>query len=286
MFDLLSPLLDNNRESSIRVPTMPHLRTRFFHIISGATSCVGVALLGIGTACAQAQTGTEEFPMRIEGDVGAGAYYTRSIVRGKTERASVLPYGYFDYGRMFARIDTMGVKTIKLGYGYLEVAGRVSLDGFKADAANLRGLTDRSNSIPLGIGTFQVTPVGAFFVNAFHDVNKSQGSLFEAIYAAEVATPRATLYPQIGAEYLSKKYTGYYYGISAHEATASQYSLYQPSGAFNPFLAALIDTTITEEVHLNFYWRHKWMASSIQGSPIVGRKGMDTTVVALTYRYK
>jgi len=265
---------------------MPRLRTLSFGIIAGVTTGVGAAVLSIGTACAQAQTGTEEFPMRIEGDVGVGAYYTRSIIRGKTQRASVLPYGYFDYGRMFARIDTLGIKTIKMGYGYLELAGRVSLDGFKADSANLRGLADRKNSVPIGIGTFQETPVGAFFVNAFYDVNKSRGGLFEAIYVGEVATPRVTFYPQIGAEYLSKEYAGYYYGISADEATASQYSFYQPNGAFNPFLAALIDTRITEEVHLNLYLRHKWMASSIRGSPIVGRKGMDTTFVALTYRFK
>jgi outer membrane protein len=273
---------------------MIRVRALSFRIIAVLTACFGAALLGIGAACAQAQTGTEtgtetgaeEFPMRIEGDVGGAGYYTRSIVRGVSERASVLPYGYFDYGRMFARIDTLGVKTIKMGYGYLELAGRVSLDGFKADSANLRGLTDRENSIPIGIGTFQITPIGAFFVNAFYDVNKSRGGLFEAIYAAELATPRVTFYPQIGAEYLSKQYAGYYYGVSAHEAAASQYSFYQPNGAFNPFLAALIDTKITDEVHLNFYFRHKWMASSIQGSPIVGRKGMDTTVVALTYRFK
>ena len=265
---------------------MTRLPALFFRIIAEATTCAGAALLSVGIACAQAQTDTEEFPMKIEGDVGAGAYYTRSIVRGKTEPASVLPYGYFDYGRMFARIDTLGVKTIKMGFGYLELAGRVSLDGFKADSSNLRGLTDRKNSIPLGIGTFQVTPVGAFFVNAFYDVNDSHGGLFEAIYAAEVVTPRVTFYPQIGAEYLSKKYTGYYYGVSAHEAAASQYSSYQPGGAFNPFLAALIDTRITDEVHMNFYFRHRWLASSIQGSPIVGRTGMDTTFTALAYRFK
>lgn len=262
-----------------------------FHTVSsrhmaGVTLFLAYALLGIGTACAQTQTGAEEFPMRIEGDVGVGGYYTRSIIRGRTAPAYVLPYGYFDYGRMFARIDTLGVKTVKMGYGYLELVGRVSLEGFKADTASLRGLTDRKNPIPIGIGTFQETPVGAFFVNAFYDVNKSQGGLFEAIYAGEVVTPRVTLYPQIGAEYLSKEHAGYYYGVSAQEATASQYGAYQPGGAFNPFVAVLADTRITEEVHLNFYLRHRWLASSIQGSPIVGSKSMDTTIIALTYRFK
>lgn len=265
---------------------MRNFHTISFYIMAGVTICLGIGLLSIGTASAQTQTGAEEFPLRVEGDVGLGGYYTRSIIRGKAEPAYVLPYGYFDYGRMFARIDTLGVKTVKMGYGYLELVGRVSLDGFKTDTASLQGLTERKNSIPLGIGTFQETPVGAFFVNAFHDVNKSQGNLFEVIYVGELTAPRVTFYPQIGAEYLSKQYVSYYYGVSAQEATTSQYGAYHPGGALNPFLATLIDAKITEKWHLNFYLRHKWLANSIHDSPIVGRKGMDTAFVALSYRFK
>jgi MipA family protein len=265
---------------------MPAFRTVSCYLIAFVTICGGIGLLNIGGASAQTPTGAEEFPLRVDGDVGLGAYYTRSIIRGKTEPASVLPYGYFDYGRMFARIDTLGVKTVNLGYGYLELVGRVSLDGFKADTTSLKGLTDRKSSIPLGIGTFQKTPVGAFFINAFHDVNKSEGNLFEAIYVAKVETPRVTFYPQLGAEYLSRQYVGYYYGVSAQEATTSQYGAYRPGGAFNPFLATLIDTKITGDWHLNFYVRHKWLASSIRDSGIVRRNAMDSAFLALSYRFK
>ena len=223
---------------------------------------------------------------KIDGDIGVGAYYTRSIVRGKSEPVSVLPYGYFDYGRAFVRIDTFGIKTARVGYGYLELVGRVMLDGFKADTSSLQGMTDRKDSIPLGIGTFQETPVGGFFVNAFHDVNKSNGNLFEALYVGELKASRFTFYPQLGAEYLSGKYTSYFYGVSAAESAASRYSAYQPGGAFNPFAAVLIDTELTRDYHLNFYMRHKWLAGSLQDSPIVGRKTMDTAFISLSYRFK
>lgn len=265
---------------------MPNSHAISGRIMAGVMICLGIGLLGIGTASAQAHTEAGEFPLRVEGDIGLGAYYTRSIIRGKTEPVNILPYGYFDYGRMFARIDTFGVKTVRMGYGYLELAGRVSLNGFKTDTASLQGLTERKNPVPLGIGTFQTTPVGAFYVNAFHDVNKSQGNLFEVIYLGKWATSGVTFYPQIGAEYLSNKYVSYYYGVSAQEATTSQYAAYQPGGAFNPFLVLQIDARITEEWHLNFYLRHRWLASSIQDSPIVGSKGMDTAFVALSYRFK
>ena len=224
--------------------------------------------------------------MKIDGDVGVGAYYTRSIIRGKTEPAVVLPYGYFDYGRAFARIDTLGVKTVKMGYGYLEFAGRVMLDGFKPDTASLQGLNERKMSVPLGVGTMQETPVGAFFLNAFHDVNKSKGNLFEAMYVGQLETPRVTFYPQLGAEYLSAQYVRYFYGVSAQEAAASAYSAYSPSGSLNPFVGLLVDTTITGDWHLNFYLRHKWLGSQVRNSPIVERAAADTAFVALSYRFK
>jgi len=249
--------------------------------------CAGL-IVWFAMASAQAQTAptANEFPSKIDGDVGVGAYYTRSIVRGKSEPATVLPYGYFDYGRTFVRIDTFGIKTAKIGYGYLELVGRVTLDGFKADTSSLQGMTERKDSIPLGIGTFQETPIGGFFVNAFHDVNKSSGNLFEAIYVGELSKSRFTFYPQVGAEYLSKQYVSYFYGVSAAESAASRNAAYQPGSAFNPFVAVLIDTELTKEYHLNFYMRHKWLAGAIQDSPIVGRKGMDTAFISLSYRFK
>jgi outer membrane protein len=235
-----------------------------------------------GIALAQ----TEELPLRIDGDIGLGSYYTRSIIHGKTNQVSILPYGNFDYGRIFMRIDTLGIKTMKLGYGYLEIAGRISQDGFNTDVINLHGLDNRQTSIPLGLGTLQITPIGAFFINAFHDINKSKGNLFEVIYVAELDTPQVTFYPLAGAEYQSKEYVRYYYGITAQEASSSQYPAYQPTGAFNPLLGLMIDARLTEEYHLNFYLRRKWLGNAIQSSPIVGQKFMDTGFIALSYRFE
>lgn len=245
---------------------------------------LGFLINTLSGGLAQAQTG--ELPLRMDGDIGLGNYYTRSIIRGKANRGSVLPYGNFDYGRMFMRVDTLGIKTMKLGYGYLEVSGRFSQDGFNADTSNLSGLVNRQSSMPLGLGTLQITPIGAFFINAFHDINKSSGNLFEVIYVAEIDAARLTFYPMAGAEYQSGEYVRYYYGISAQEAASSPYAVYQPSGAFNPFLSLMVDTKLTEECHLNFFLRRKWLGNAIQSSPIVDQRTLDTGYIALSYRFK
>ncbi len=233
-----------------------------------------------------AQAKAEEFTQRVDGDIGFGGYYTHSIIRGKSDELSVLPYLDFDYGRMFSRVDTLGIKTLKLGYGYLELVGRISQDGFNTNTPSLQGLRKRDTSIPVGIGTLQVTPLGAFMINAFHDVHQSQGDWLEIIYGGEFNLPRVTFYPLVGAEYQSRKYVRYYYGISTQEAASSQYAAYQPAGAFNGLIGLIADIRLADEYHLNFNARRKWLGNATHLSPIVSQRCMDTGYLSLSYRFK
>jgi outer membrane protein len=244
------------------------------------------SLLWIPVLFLVVQSNAEEFSPRIDGDIGLGDYYTHSIIHGKANEYSVLPYLDVDYARMFARIDTLGIKTLTLGNGNLELTGRISQDGFNSNSPNLRGIENRETPIPLGIGTLQITPLGGFLVNVFHDVRRSQGNLFEAIYGGEVDFPRVTFYPMAGIEYESAKYVRYYYGISPDEAISSQYSSYQPAGTLNKFLGLISDIRLNDTYHLNGHFRRKWLGESIQLSPIVSQKYQDTAYLTLSYRFK
>jgi outer membrane protein len=246
-----------------------HLCTCCFYVLSGT-----------------AQVAAEEFPQGLSGDVGMGAYFTRTIIRGKSDTISVLPYGDFEYGRMFARVDTLGIKTLKFGSGHLELVGRISQDGFNTNTPVLQGLRKRETSIPLGVGTLQVTPLGGFLLNAFHDVRQSKGDWFEAIYAGQLDLSPVTFYPLLGAEYQTREYVRYYYGISTQEAAVSSYTVYQPAGSFNEFIGLIGDIKLSEEYHLNGYVRRKWLGDAIQNSPIVNQRYLDTGYFSLSYRFK
>ncbi len=253
------------------------MRSQFFKW----SGCLCAALLS-GMTPADA----EEFRQELVGDVGLGGYYSRSIVRGNQNELSVLPYLDFEYGRMFARVDTLGVKTIELGHGYLELVGRISQDGFKTNAPNLQGLGKRETSLPIGVGTLQVTSLGGVMINAFHDVNRSRGDLFEVIYGGQVDLPRVTLYPLIGGEYQSRKYVRYYYGVSAIEAANSQYAAYQPADAVNGLIGLIAEIRLTDEYFLNCNVRRKWLGNAIQLSPVVSQKYLDTGYLSLSYRFR
>jgi MipA family protein len=255
-------------------------------LVSGGLTRGLRAWLASALLCGSAPAVSEEFPQNMVGDIGVGGYYTRSIVRGNSDAFSVLPYADFEYGRAFARVDTLGIKTLKLGYGYLELVGRISQDGFDTNRSSLQGLKKREASIPLGIGTLQVTPVGGFWVNAFHDVRSSKGNLIEVIYGGEIDLPRVTFYPLLGAEYQSGEYVRYYYGVSAQEAASSRYAAYQPAGALNGLIGLIADIELTDGYHLNWYMRRKWLGDAVQRSPIVSRGFLDTVYLSLSYRFK
>lgn len=229
---------------------------------------------------------TEAFKPELLGDIGLGGYFAGNIIRSNSNTINVLPYLDFEYGRVFARVDTLGIKTLKLGYGHLELVGRISQDGFSANGANLAGIGKRETSLPLGVGTLQVMPLGGVMVNAFHDVNRSQGDLLEVIYGGQVDLPRVTFYPLLGAEYLSKKYVRYYYGISSLDAASSQYAAYQPGDSVNGIIGLIAEIKLTDEYYLNCNIRRKLLGNSIQLSPIVNQRYLDTGYLSLSYRFK
>ncbi|KQV81159.1 hypothetical protein ASC87_09510 [Rhizobacter sp. Root1221] len=215
----------------------------------------------------------------LSGDLGIGASWSQSQIRGERERTSAMPYLDLEYGPAFARVDTFGVKVLPVAYGHIEVVGQYRHDGYKA--ANLG---KRQDSLPFGMGTLQITPIGAFDVRVYHDFGKSAGTLWQARYLAELSLGRVTLYPEIGAEYQSRRYTRYYYGTTEADA-ATLARNYQPGSAVNVFAGLLIDTRITQHWYTHLYVRRTVVGDSVADSPLVRGKGRNTALLAAGYRF-
>ena len=144
-------------------------------------------------------------PDHIVGDLGVALYSSNMSIGATGTQTYPLPYAFFDYERFFARIDTFGFKTFKMGYGYLEVAGQVNLDNYNRKSTITGATFSKLDPVPLGLGSFQETPIGGFFMYAFQDINRSQGQIYQLSYFAEFETiAHIKLYPLLGAEYLSQ----------------------------------------------------------------------------------
>ncbi len=230
---------------------------------------------------------TENFTNKLQGDLGIFANVSSSPINGVSNSASLLPYGYFNYGRVFTRIDTIGVKTLPLGHGHLELVGRIKYDGFQTtDNTQLRGINNRQNSAPVGLGTFQLTPLGGLFLYALYDANQSRGGIYEATYVAKIALRKMNVYPQIGVEHYSTDYNLYYYGVSAAESVASGYAAYTPTTVTNRMLSSMFEIKISGGWLANFYLKRKWLGTAITESPLVRTQFEDSGFAALVYRFQ
>ena len=226
-------------------------------------------------------------PDHIVGDVGAAVYTSNLHIGTEGTQSLVLPYAYFDYKRFFARIDEVGIKTFKMGYGYFELTGKINLDSYKVKSPINGNSINRSDPIPLGVGTFQETPIGAIFVNAFHDFGKSNGALYEALYFAELETyKKIVIYPQVGIERQSSQYANYYYGINPGEASLTGYSAYVAPATNNLMAGMMIEIPVVDNWYVNIYGKRKWMGGGINNSPVMNRSFQDNIFMALAYRFK
>ena len=230
---------------------------------------------------------SDSLPNRIVGDIGMAVYASNLHIGTEGTQSFVLPYAFFDYQRFFVRIDEIGIKTFKIGYGYLEVIGKINLDSYKVKSPFNSTSINRSAPIPLGLGTFQETPIGGFFVNAYHDFGKSKGALYEFLYFAELETyKKIVIYPQVGVERQSSQYANYYFGINPGESQLTGYNAYSVPATNNLLAGVMLEIPVVDNWHVNIYGKRKWMGNGINNSPVMNRPFQDNVFVALAYRFK
>jgi outer membrane protein len=229
----------------------------------------------------------DTLPDHIVGDIGAAIYTSNLHIGTEGAQTLVLPYAYFDYERFFARIDEVGIKTFKIGYGYLEVVGKINLDSYKIKSPYNGNSINKSDPVPLGIGTLQETPLGSIFLNAYHDFGKSNGALYELLYFGEIETVKNIIvYPEVGIERQSSQYANYYYGLSQGDAQLTGYSSYTAPATNNMLAGMMIEIPVMENWYINVYAKRKWMGSGINNSPVMSKPFQDNIFAALAYRFK
>ena len=223
-------------------------------------------------------------PDHLVGNLGAAIYATRGPANRPHEAPLVLPFAYADYERLFARVDTVGFKTLPIGVGYLELVGRISVEGSKSDRSVPRELRGRANPVLLGVGTYQETAIGGFFLYALHDL-RSGGNLLEATYAAEFSLQGWKLYPQLGVERRSSRYEQRVRGVTQQEAETSGRMAYAPGASTTPVAGLAVDIPLGGPWFLNLQWRRQWFGGTIRTSPRAGSRNQDSGFAALSYAF-
>ncbi|MEY5098442.1 MAG: hypothetical protein RJA36_1161 [Pseudomonadota bacterium] len=216
---------------------------------------------------------------QLQGDAGLALYNTPHITRTADKSNTVLPYIYADYGNLYARVNTFGYQAMPLGNGHLELAARVSVEAYRAAD---RGIGNRSTPIPVGLGTLQETPYGAFFLYGFHDT-VSGGTLLDLMYAAEMSAGPIEVYPQFGLERRSARYMQHLYAVSSTEAAQSGLSSYTPGKASSPYLSMALEYPLPDKLKLSFQITKKWLGKSMTDSPLINTSTQTSGLLALVH---
>jgi outer membrane protein len=221
-------------------------------------------------------------PVHWSGDLGLGVERTQSSAPGASARTWVLPYAYGDLGRLFVREDTVGARLVPLAWGALELVARVSTEGSEGDGP---GLAHRSNPRPVGLGTFQETPWGGVFIDAFVDTN-SGGTLLEASYAGELVLGRVTLYPQVGVARRSARYVGHLVGITPAAARATGQPAYAPGASTTPVFQLSGELPLAGAWVLLAHAQVEAFDRALRDSPRVASRSRSSALVALAWRFQ
>lgn len=238
---------------------------------------IAFTLLGLSSALACAQQ-TERFV----GDLGGMLMGSTALVRGAEASTSALPYVYGDWGRVYARVDTFGLRTVPLGHGHLELAARVSTEGFDGRKTAFPALADRASPLPVGIGTFQRTPLGGVFAYLMHDA-RSGGQFAELNWAVQTRLGAWTLYPQLGLQYRSSAYVAHLYGVSAAESAATGLARWQPGASWAPMASLQATLPLSGEWSFQAVLRQRWFDGAVADSPLVKTRSQTSGLLALTY---
>lgn len=238
------------------------------------TACV---LLGFSATLVSAQQ-AEHFV----GDVGGMVVGSSALVRGADASTSALPYVYGDWGRFYARVDTFGLRAVPLGQGHLELAARVSTEGFEGHKTAYAALGDRSSPLPVGIGTFQRTPLGGVFAYLMHDTH-SGGQFAELNWALQARVGPLTLYPQLGMQYRSSAYVAHLYGVTPTESATTGLALWQPRASWAPQATLQVTLPLAGNWSLQALLRQRWFDSAVADSPLVSRSSQRSGLLAITY---
>ena len=215
------------------------------------------------------------------GDVGAMVSTSGAIVKGDDRSTTALPYVYGDWGPVYARVDTLGIKTLPMGSGYLELAARISTEGFKSGQTAHPAAGDRSSPLPIGVGTFQRTALGGVFAYAMHDP-QSGGQFAEFNWAGQLDVGPVKLYPQLGVQYRSADYVRHLYGIDAFQSQATGLSVYRPGASFTPMATVQASVPLSGRWSVQLITRYRHLDDAVAHSPLVNRNHQVSGLVALT----
>jgi len=222
--------------------------------------------------------------------VGAGMLVKDEPFKGVGTEVYPLPF-YMYQGRAFTMRGLSATYELS-GNDALAIRAlaRFRTDGYDADdSSDLRGMSDRRNSLDVGAELWLENSWGNLGLDAVtdalseHDGHEATLS-YVLPFRGAFGIRELGLRPMLGLSWRSENLNNYYYGVRAREATVAR-TAYKSGDAVNPYAGIVLDYQLAERWSIFSLFRNEWLADEITDSPIIDQQNVVSVIVGLLYRF-
>ena len=276
------------------MPPSPAFTSRFK---ASAANMARVSALAAVFACAAPafaqQPPGEGEPEGSSWGLGLAVMSVQNAYKGTDRETRVLPMISYEN-----RYVTLGGPNLELKLPGIELSDSQRLNfgvmtqlfdgaGYEAkDSPALAGMAERKSSIWIGAKMEWENDLADVKLEWLGDASgKSKGQrLALGLERKIMLSPRLMLIPQVGVEWVDKKYVDYYYGVRDSEATAGR-AAYTGKATLNPeiSLSGIYRFDRHHSMMLNVGVRS--FGKEIKNSPIVGRSTENRVMLGYKYSF-
>lgn len=270
---------------------MAHTRS-FSHSTRSARRALGAAVAMAASAAvsgnALAQAASP--PEGTQWGLGLAAGVFQQPYAGLDNKNRALPLLYVEnrWLRIAGPMADLKLGTLQGSYGSLAFTGRLKYDGSGYDAKDspqLAGMDDRKESFWAGGAVSWNTSIARTSLEWLGDASgHSKGQQLQLQVDRRFSFGALSITPRVQAQWLDKKYVDYYYGVQAHEATASR-AQYTGKAAMTYGLGARVDYQIQPRHSVFLDVSATSLPTEIKNSPIVDRSSVTRASVGYMYRF-
>jgi MipA family protein len=260
--------------------------------LAAASSSLVLALFPVASAFAQQPPGKDN-PDESSWGLGLAVVSGQKAYKGVDREVRGLPMLSFEnrYVKLSGpnlEVKLPGLKlsdSQRLNFGI--VTKLFGGGGYEAgDSPFLAGMTERKSSVWAGAKVEWENGLGDVKLEWLADASgNSKGQrVLLGLEHKWMLSPSVMLVPQIGAEWVDKKFVDYYYGVRAGEATAGR-AAYLGKGTVNADLSLTGIYRFDKQQSLMLNVGVKALGKEIRHSPIVDRSTENRVMLGYMYRF-
>ncbi|WP_368562186.1 MipA/OmpV family protein [Pseudoxanthomonas sp. UTMC 1351] len=249
-------------------------------------ACLITALFAI--SCSAPAMAEELFPttqsLGPTWGLGIGTLYENEGYAGGSTEAELISLVFYQ-GKRLRILGPQAEYQLWQGDAWsASLRGEYRFDGYEPDEEALfEGMAERKASLHFGGEVKHSADWGDTTVEFLKSASASKGYRASAYYAYPFQVGKWTLMPKVGIERYDAKFTNYYYGVRANEATETR-PYYDAGGSTNFDVGIDFQRAFGRHLLLGSV-KYRGFGSAIKDSPLIEDSGSPRLALAYLYTF-